>query len=249
VAIALLGPVKFTPSKRRGRGLRSKTREFLVYLALRREGATTDELAAAIWPDVDDPEAARRHVWRSASEARSQVGDAVMHVGDRYVLDQRRVDVDLDRFGALLAEAAAGGVADRERLLERACALVRGEPLSGTDYAWAAGETRHLRAVVAGLFQQLGELRLRSDPAAALACAEEAIALDPYAEPAQRLAMQAEAVLGLREAIIERYEGLRRELDANLGLEPERETRQLYRHLLSQDAGGTPHERSLTTAV
>ncbi|HWQ23997.1 MAG TPA: hypothetical protein VNK94_07830, partial [Gaiellaceae bacterium] len=98
VSIALLGPLKITPAKRRGRGLRSGTQEFLVYLALRREGATTDELAAALWPDVDEDETARRRVWRSASEARSQLGDAVIHIGDRYVLDRSTVDVDLDRF-------------------------------------------------------------------------------------------------------------------------------------------------------
>jgi DNA-binding SARP family transcriptional activator len=237
VSIALLGPLKIAPPKRRGRGLRSGTQEFLVYLALRREGATTDELAAALWPDVDEDETARRRVWRSASEARSQLGDAVIHIGDRYVLDRSTVDVDLDRFNSLLAEAALAGNADREQLLERARALVRGEPLAGLDRPWAAGEVRHLRAVVAGLYQQLGELRLSCDPAAALACAEEAIALDPYAESAQRLAMRAEAALGLREAVIERYEGLSHELDAKLGLEPERETRLLYRRLLSQDAG------------
>jgi DNA-binding SARP family transcriptional activator len=229
--------LKITPSTRRGRGLRSRTQEFLVFLALRREGATTDELATALWPEIDDTEAAKRSVWRSASEARSRLGDGVLHVGDRYLLDRRKVDVDLDRFNALLAEAAAASEPDRERLLERARALVRGEPLVGIDNSWAVGETRRLRAVVAGLFQQLGELTLRSDPAAAIASAEEAIALDPYSESAQRLAMQAEAALGLREAVIARYEELRSELDTRLGLEPERETRQLFRRLLSQDAG------------
>lgn len=241
-SISLLGPLKISPSKHRGRGLRSRTQEFLVYLALRREGATTDELASALGPEIDDAEAARRSVWRSASEARSRLGEAVLHVGDRYLLDRRKVDVDLDRFNALLAEAAVRSGTDREQLLEQACALVRGDPLADIDASWAAGETRHLRAVVAGLLQQLGELRLRSDPAGALASAEEAVALDPYAESAQRLAMRAEAALGLREAIVERYEALRRELDAKLGLEPERETRQLYRHLLSQDAGAPPSQ-------
>lgn len=153
------------------------------------------------------------------------------------MLDRRKVDVDLDRFNALLAEAAVTSDADREQLLERACSLVRGEPLAGLDSPWAAGEVRHLRATIAGFLQQLGELRLGRDPAGALSAAEQAIALDPYAEPAQRLAMRAEAALGLREAIVGRYEGLCRELETSLGLEPERETRLLYRLLLSQDAG------------
>ena len=241
-SLSLLGPLDITPSKRRGRGLRSRTQEFLVYLALRREGATTDELASALWPEIVDADAARRSVWRSASEARSRLGEAVIHVGDRYLLDRRKVEVDLDRFNALLAEAAMRSGIDRAELLEQACALVRGDPLAGIDASWADGETRHLRAVVAGLFQQLAKLRLLSNPAAALAAAEEAIALDPYAESAQRLAMRAEAALGLREAVMARYEGLRRELDTKLGLEPERETRQLYRRLLSQDAGVSPSQ-------
>jgi DNA-binding SARP family transcriptional activator len=46
--------------------------------------------------------------------------------------------------------------------------------------------------------------------------------------------MNAEAVLELRQATIDRYERLRRRLD-ELGLEPERETRRLYHQLLSQD--------------
>jgi DNA-binding SARP family transcriptional activator len=41
-------------------------------------------------------------------------------------------------------------------------------------------------------------------------------------------------MLGLREGIAERYETLRRLLDERLGLEPDRETRALYRQLLSQ---------------
>jgi DNA-binding SARP family transcriptional activator len=47
--------------------------------------------------------------------------------------------------------------------------------------------------------------------------------------------MHAEAVLGLRQAVIDRYERLARVLDAQLGLEPERQTRSLYLELLSQN--------------
>jgi hypothetical protein len=47
--------------------------------------------------------------------------------------------------------------------------------------------------------------------------------------------MHAESVLGLRQAIVGRYEPLCQELDTRFGLEPEHETRVLYRRLLSQD--------------
>ena len=45
--------------------------------------------------------------------------------------------------------------------------------------------------------------------------------------------MHAESVLGLRQAIVGRYERLCQELDTRFGLEPEHETRVLYRRLLS----------------
>jgi DNA-binding SARP family transcriptional activator len=65
--------------------------------------------------------------------------------------------------------------------------------------------------------------------------AERGIALDLLNEDAWRLALEAEAALGLREAVLERYEQLRSLLDERPGLEPQRETRALGRRLLGQD--------------
>jgi DNA-binding SARP family transcriptional activator len=233
--VALLGPLKIAPTKPRRRRLRSQTQELVAYLALHKEGATTDELVGLLWPDVD-VDNARARVHRAVSEARSQLGNVIVRPGERYVLDRNAASIDLDEFELLLAQANARGGVDREQLLERALAYVRGQPLAGTDYSWAAGDVRHLRAKVVDLLQDLGNLRLdRENPAGALAAAEQALALDAYNESAHRLAMCAESALRLREAIVARYERLSQELDTHLGLEPERETRLLYRRLLSQD--------------
>jgi hypothetical protein len=84
--------------------------------------------------------------------------------------------------------------------------------------------------------QRARYLRLdNGNPTGALAAAEQAIALDPYNEAAHQVAMHAESVLGLWQAIVGRYERLCQELDTRFGLEPEHETRVLYRRLLSQD--------------
>ena len=178
-------------------------------------------------------------VWRSVSEARSQLGEVFLRAGDRYVLDHRVVAVDIELFDGLLAQADANRDLDREQLLERALALVRGQPLTGTDFPWAAGDVRHLCARIVRLVEELAHQRLADgNPAGALAAAEQAIALDAYNEAVHQLAMHAESALGLRKAIVERYERLCKELDTRFGLEPERETRLLYRRLLSQDARG-----------
>jgi DNA-binding SARP family transcriptional activator len=239
-SIALLGPLEIAPAKPRRRRLRSQTQQLLAHLALRADGSTADELVAALWPAIDD-ENARMRLWRSASEARGQLGEVIIRSGERYQLDRQTVAIDLDRFEALLA-AADGEASDRQALLEQALALVRGQPLAGSDYPWATGEVRRLVATVVDRLQELGYLRLDAgDASGALAAAEQALALDPLNEGAHRLAMQAESALGLRQAISARYQQLRERLDARFGLEPERETRLLHRRLLSQDHGHASH--------
>jgi DNA-binding SARP family transcriptional activator len=233
-SIALLGPLEIAPAKPRRRRLRSQTQQLLAHLAFHPDGSTTDQLVAALWPGIEDDNA-RMRLWRSASESRGQLGEVIIRTGERYQLDRRTVAVDLDRFEALLAAADSDG-ADRQALLEQALALVRGQPLAGSDYPWATGEIRRLRATIVDRLQELGYLRLDGgDPTGALAAGEQALALDPLNEGAHRVAMQAEAALGLRQAVTARYEQLRERLDARFGLEPERETRLLHRRLLSQD--------------
>ena len=234
-SIALLGPLEIAASKRRRRGLRSHTQQLLAYLALHPEGATLDELIAAFLPDVDEDKA-RQRLWEWVSDARGHLGESILRENERYLLDRDAVAVDLDQFEDLLARSRTGRGADRARLLEQALALVRGQPLAGTDYAWAASDVRRLHAKIVDLLRELGNLRLDGgDPTGALATAEQAIALDPYNEAAHRVAMRAESVLGLRQAIADRYERLCQELDTRFGLDPEHETRLLYRRLLSQE--------------
>jgi DNA-binding SARP family transcriptional activator len=235
-SIALLGPLQITPSQRRRRGLRSQTQQLLTYLALHAEGATADELIAVLWPDVDDRKA-KKQLWRSISDARLHLGEVILRTDERYRLDHKAVAIDLDLLEQLLIQADAERGADRAEVLKQALALVRGGPLAGADYPWAAGDIRRLDATIVELLEELGRVRLgNGNPTGALGAAEQALQFDLCNEAAHRLAMQAEAALGLRQAIVDRYEQLSRELDTRLGLEPERETRLLYRRLLSQES-------------
>ncbi len=237
VHVAILGSPEIYAEGQHARGLRSLTQQLIVYLSLHRRGAIADELADALLPGVA-LDRARRRISRALSEARSELGDVIVRSGDVYALDPTAVAIDVDEFDLLLAQAKAEHGPTRGRLFERALALVRGKPLAGTDYPWAAGDERHLNAEVVDVLQQLGELRLADgDPAEALAAAERALRFDEDNESAQRLAMRAESALGLRKTVVKRYERLSRRLSRRFGLEPEHETRVLYRGLLSQDSG------------
>ena len=231
ISIAVLGTLAIDGVARRIK--RAATYELLSYLALHDKGASRDELIEAIWPG-QDPKRTRPRFWQSVTEARKALGDAWIHEADRYQLDRSKVRVDLDDLDCLLT-ATSSDDAD-PGALEGALALWRGEPLEGSDYLWADGEIRSLRATLLDLLERVGRIRLaRSDARGALQIAEQAITLDGLHEPSWRLALQAEHALGLRESITRRYGELTRSLDEQLGLEPARETKVIYRQLLGQN--------------
>jgi DNA-binding SARP family transcriptional activator len=233
--LSVLGPLTITDAKRSRRGLRARALELIAYLALHPRPVQRDELLEAFWPGAD-PRRTRPRLRQAVRDARRLLGTAIASDRDRYWLDRDAVDIDLDQLEHLLAKARdATGTELAQRLLEQALALFTDEPLAGSDYAWADGELRRLRATQVELLEQGGRnLLARGEPRRALELAERALALDHLKESLWRLALEAESALGLREAVDERYERLRALLGERLGLEPDRETRALHRQLLTQ---------------
>jgi two-component SAPR family response regulator len=165
------------------------------------------------------------------------LGGAFVRERDTYNLDREQLDIDLDEFGRLREQAQGTDEEHESALLERAVALFRGEPLAGIDALWADGEQRRLTGLRVDLLERVGRLRLESgDASGALELADAAAALDASNERSVQLAIEAEAALGRREAMLWRYERLRQDLDEGFGLEPSRGTKLLYRRLLRQDA-------------
>jgi DNA-binding SARP family transcriptional activator len=229
LSIALLGPLRIDGASRPPK--RVPTRELIAYLALHPKGASRDELIEALWP-AQDPKKSRPRLWESASDARAALGDAWVVEGERYRLDRSKVNIDLDQLDQLLANIEPD---NEPQALEAALELWRGEPLQGSDFMWADGHIHRLRATLIGLLERAGNTRLeRGDARGALELAEQAIALDQFHEASWRLALQADYALGLRESITRRYDDLTHALDEQLGLQPTRETRVMYRQLLGQ---------------
>jgi DNA-binding SARP family transcriptional activator len=233
--ISLLGPLAIHGGKRTRRGLRHRSLELIAFLALRCEGAQRDEILEALWPG-EDPKRSRHRLYQAVRDARRLIGDAVASERDRYWLDRGHVRVDADQLEDLLEKArSASRGQDSEEPLEKALSLFRGEPLAGCDYAWSESDIRSLRATYVELLERVGSARLKGGKARdALEAAERGITVDVLNEGLWRLALEAEGNLGLREAIAQRYEHLSRLLNERLGLQPQRETRVLYRRLLSQ---------------
>ena len=232
--IRLLGPFELTGCKKK-QPRRQATVELLAYLAIQRRPLSRDELLEALWPG-EDPRRSAARFYQAASEARKLLGDAFVRARDTYNLDRERLRVDLDELDRLREEAQSGDEHERE-LLARGLSLFRGDPLAGIDSIWSGSEQRRLSLVHMNLLVRIGRIRLDcGDAARALEALDQAAAFDESNEQIVQLAMEAEAKLGRREAIVERYGRLQQTLDVRFGLEPNRETKQFYRRLLSQDA-------------
>jgi len=213
-----------------GKGLTERaTRGLIAYLVLKRGPVAMDELVDALWPG-EAPTKARQRLWKAKRQAQRLLGDLLVRRQDSYTIDRSRLRTDIDELDKLrIAEPLEADA------LERASRLTLEEPLADVDYPWADGERRRLQAIQAELLEQLAGARLENgDANGALAVAERLIQLDGLNERGWCLAMDAEGALGNRQAILDRYEQLGRELDDRLGLKPNSEAKETYRRLLGQ---------------
>jgi DNA-binding SARP family transcriptional activator len=234
IGVLLLGPLELAGCKKK-QPRRQATAELIAYLALLRRPASRDELLEALWPG-DDPRRSADRFYQAASEARKLLSDSFLRERDAYALNRKLLQIDLDDLDRLRGEAEATTGEQQQASLERALALFRGQPLAGIDALWADAEVRRLHALQVELLQRVGRLCLdRGDATDALEASQQAHALDPSNEHPVQLAMESEAALGRREAVLQRYEELRRDLDDRFGLEPSRDTKLLFRQLLSQE--------------
>jgi DNA-binding SARP family transcriptional activator len=234
IAVNLLGPLELTGTKKK-QPRRQATKELIAYLAIQQRPVSRDQLLEALWPG-DDPRRSAARFYQAASEARKLLGDAFQRNGDMYNLGQVRVDID--EVSELRARAATTNGDAERALLEQALRLFRGEPLAGIDSLWAGNEQRRLTALRIDLLVRVGQLRLESgDAPGSLELAEQAAGLDGSNERPVQLAMEADAALGRRDAVADRYRRVSAELDERFGLKPSGETTLLYRRLLSQSPG------------
>lgn len=226
-AIRLLGNLR-AGDDASGVGERA-TRALIAYLAIKRAPATLDELSEALWPG-ESPVKTRQRLWKAKRQAQRLLGGALLREHDSYTLDRARIRRDVDELEQLRT-TTAWEASD----VERALAFTSEEPLADVDYPWADGERRRLQAIQIELLERIARTRLEQDEGSgALAAAERLIELDPLNETGWRLALEAEGVLGNRQAILDRYQQLARTLDERLGLRPSGELKAAYRQLLAQ---------------
>jgi DNA-binding SARP family transcriptional activator len=217
---------------------RTKTRALLAVLALvLGEMVPRGKLTALLW--AEQSEDAARHALRQSlldlRQALAKAGvNAIRTEADLIGLEPSSVVVDAVHFER---QVAHGG----PEALREAVTLYRGDLLEGfslkerafEDWLRAARERLRSQAVTAMKVLLGHHVRRRATEAAA-EIAVRLLALEPFDETVHRTLMRLYAESGRRSAALRQYELCVDVLDRELGVEPEADTRELYRRLILQ---------------
>jgi DNA-binding SARP family transcriptional activator/ABC-type branched-subunit amino acid transport system substrate-binding protein/streptogramin lyase len=248
VEYRFLGPVEAVRDGQRVSLASGKQRALLAALLMERNAAVpADGLIDRLWGDRP-PATVSKNLQVVVSQLRKSLGeDAIRTAGGGYVLVVAEDATDEEQFEHLLAAGrehlAAGKARDAERTLGRALALWRGRPYEDVAYEdFARDEITRLeeRRLTAReeRFDALLELGRNADAAAGL---ERLVSEHPYRERAIGQLMLALHRGGRRAEALAAYDGARRRMAEELGIEPGDRLRRLHAAILaSADDDGAP---------
>jgi len=173
---------------------RTAALQILIFLAVHRRGAVSNQLIAALWPGPR-PEGAAERLYTPVSKLRATLRaaagtDVLIRDGDRYRLDERHIDVDLWRLHTAVDQAATTvDPAERRHALRAVVDAYTGDLAAGRDWAWLAAPREATRRHVVDAYMALaGD---EPDPHAALALLQDAVRVDPVNADLQRQAQHA----------------------------------------------------------
>jgi DNA-binding SARP family transcriptional activator/sugar lactone lactonase YvrE len=224
-----------------------RQRALLAILALSAgEVVPVGRLIDELWPD-HPPDSAQNTVQAYVSRLRKAMrpvkreGEAILFEHGGYRLDVSRDEIDAHRFRGLVEEgerqARAGNAELAASTLRDALALWHGPPLADFAYEpFAQAEITRLNELRLAALESRIDADLECGRHAALVPELEALVNEhPHREGLRRELMLALYRSGRQGEALEVYTDTHARLDADLGIEPTPELRELQHAILSQD--------------
>jgi len=202
--------------------------ELLQLLSLQPQHSLMNEqVVEALWPHLD-PDAGSANLRKAAHHARQFVGEPdalVLRGGQVFLLPDREVDCDVQRFERAADEALDSGSAPA---CKAAAQLYGGDLLPDARYeAWTEAPRQRLRDKYLRLLRQAGDL-------------ERLVREDPTDEAAHVQLMREELAAGRRSSALRWYGHLRDHLQQGMGLRPGPQAEALYRECVAGMEGAAP---------
>lgn len=212
-------------------------RELFFFFLTSHKPLSKEQVAEALWPDLEDPERIKQRFKNELYRLRRAVGpDIILLDGDLYRFNRfLDYDHDLDDFESYLTRARSAQTdADRIENYEKAVELVNGVYLADIGAAWAIIDRERIQRTFLEAVIKLAELYEKiNNPEKMLNACRRVLELDPAYEPAHQLAMRAHSARGDRKAIARQYQLCMEESQRLFNLPPTEETEELYRRLIS----------------
>jgi DNA-binding SARP family transcriptional activator len=231
-----------------------RVRALLIYLAVEADRPHRREhLAALLWPDWPE-RSARTNLRRALSNLRQVIGDhdaapPYLQITRQTIQFNSASDAEVDV--QVLASVVSMDSKDEEHIqrLQETVNLYQGDFLEGFTVAdspsfeeWALLTREQLnRQVREGLWHLTEYYEKQGDYQAAIGHARRVVEIDPLLEEAHRGLMKLLAASGQRSAALAQYEACRRILAEELGVEPSRETREIFDQINSGEYKKASH--------
>jgi ATP/maltotriose-dependent transcriptional regulator MalT/DNA-binding SARP family transcriptional activator len=249
LTVNMLGPVEILRDPTRPLAADAwptrRARDILCFIVSRRHRrASKDAIIDTFWGETDF-EAVEKNFHPTVSHIRKALNSKqplkqnflLYRDGDYQLNSEFSYCIDTEEFDRLLTE---GENARRARQFEeciqaydRALALYRGEFMQGSYEPWVEEQRTYYREQYLRLLEALaGVAQTATDWAKAMHLAQLILREDQFREDIHCMVMKAQAAMGNRGAVKEHYEGLKRLLESELGVEPSLETKKLYRELI-----------------
>lgn len=207
-----------------------------------------DRLVSLLWGDRGDAQA-RHNLAQTILVIRKTLGDgardALVSSGQTVFVEPACVDVDVASFETLVAkQTPEAEIAAME--------LYRGTFLDGISVReqefedWLRGERDRLNSIACDTLERILERRIAAgDDAHAIEVARKLLELDPFREPAHRSLMRLHQRVGHDTAALRQYQICAEILRDELGIEPDAETKALYR-AISKERMESPTRLEMT---
>lgn len=224
-----------------------RARDILCFIASRKHRRVSkDVIIDTFWGDADF-EVVEKNFHPTISHIRKALNSKqalkqnflIYRDGDYQLSPNFTYLIDTEEFDRLQTEGDAaqksGDIETFTEKYENALKLYRGEFMQGVYDDWVHEDRNHYREQRLRMMEILANIALKEKKwTRALDLAHDILRDDPFREDMHCTVMRAHAGLGNRGAIKEHYDGLRKLLRDELGVEPIVETKKVFRELFDE---------------